>query len=201
MLNISKNDDGSMKCTFDSPDQGAKGIPAEISVTDDTKVRISVPAIMASYEGELKDGQMNGMLTQSGMSFPLDMKPGTVQRNRPQTPAQPYPYSTEEVAVSNKEYNITLSGTLTYPVGYEKMKKEYVPVVVMVTGSGSQNRDEGIFDHKPFLVIADYLARNGIATLRYDDRGTGKSTGNPSLSDSENYMKDAAAAIEYVRGS
>lgn len=201
VFNITKGADGAFACTMDSPDQGAKGIPAEITVTGGVKVKISMPALMAAYEGELKDGMLKGTFTQSGMSFALDMKPGTVERRRPQTPKEPYPYATEEVTFTNTADNATLSGTLTYPVGFDGMKKGTVPVVVMVTGSGLQNRDEEIFDHKPFLVIADFLARNGIATLRYDDRGAGKSTGDAVNGTTENNMKDALAAVDYARGT
>lgn len=201
VFNITKGADGAFACTMDSPDQGAKGIPAEITVTDGVNVKISMPALMAAYEGELKDGMLKGTFTQSGMSFALDMKPGTVERRRPQTPKEPYPYATEEVTFTNTADNATLSGTLTYPVGFDGMKKGTVPVVVMVTGSGLQNRDEEIFDHKPFLVIADFLAHNGIATLRYDDRGAGKSTGDAVNGTTENNMKDALAAVDYARGT
>ena len=199
VFNISKGDVGALACTIDSPDQSVKGIPAEITVTDGTKVKITVQAINAAYEGELKDDLMKGNFSQSGMSFPLTLKPGTVERNRPQTPKEPYPYTTEEVTFTNTADNVTLCGTLIYPVGYEKMKKSTVPVVIMVTGSGTQNRDEELFDHKPFLVLADYLARNGIASLRYDDRGIGKSTGDAASATTENFMKDALAAVEYTR--
>lgn len=201
VFNITKGADGAFACTMDSPDQGAKGIPAEITVTDGVNVKISMSALMAAYEGELKDGMLKGTFTQSGMSFALDMKPGTVERRRPQTPKEPYPYATEEVTFTNTADNATLSGTLTYPVGFDGMKKGTVPVVVMVTGSGLQNRDEEIFDHKPFLVIADFLAHNGIATLRYDDRGAGKSTGDAVNGTTENNMKDALAAVDYARGT
>lgn len=199
VFNITKGDGGTLACTIDSPDQSVKGIPAEITVTDGTKVKITVQAINAAYEGELKDGLMKGNFSQSGMSFPLTLKPGTVERNRPQTPKEPYPYQTEEVTFTNTADNATLCGTLTYPEGYEKMKKSTVPVVIMVTGSGTQNRDEELFDHKPFLVLADYLARNGIASLRYDDRGIGKSTSDAASATTENFMKDALAAVEYAR--
>lgn len=201
VFNIAKGADGTFTCTMDSPDQGAKGIPAEITVTDGVKVKISMPALMVVYDGQLKDGQLKGTFTQSGMSLPLDMKPGTVERRRPQTPKEPYPYTTEEVTFTNTADNATLSGTLTYPVGFEGMEKGTVPVVIMVTGSGQQNRDEEILDHKPFLVLADFLARNGIATLRYDDRGAGKSTGDAANATTENNMKDALAAVEYARGT
>ena len=199
VFNITKTDGGAFACTLDSPDQGVEGIPAEITVTDGVKVKISVAAIMAAYEGELKDGMLRGTFTQSGMSFPLDMKPGGVERNRPQTPSEPYPYATEEVTFTNTADNAVLFGTLTYPVGYEKMAKGSVPVVIMVTGSGQQNRDEAVFGHKPFLVLADHLARNGIASLRYDDRGVGKSTGDTDEMTTETNMKDALAAVDFAR--
>lgn len=199
VFNITKGDGGTFKCTMDSPDQSVKGIPAEVTVTGGTKVKITVQAINAAYEGELKDGLLKGNFSQNGMSFPLTLKPGTVERNRPQTPKEPYPYKTEEVTFTNTADNATLCGTLTYPTGYETAKKSTVPVVIMVTGSGLQNRDEELFDHKPFLVLADYLARNGIASLRYDDRGIGKSTGDAASATTENFMKDAQAAVDFAR--
>ena len=199
VFNITKGDGGALACTMDSPDQSVKGIPAEVTATGGTKVKITVQAINAAYEGELKDGLLKGSFSQNGMSFPLTLKPGTVERNRPQTPKEPYPYKTEEVTFTNTADNATLCGTLTYPTGYETAKKSTVPVVIMVTGSGAQNRDEELFDHKPFLVLADYLARNGIASLRYDDRGTGKSTGDAASATTENFMKDAQAAVDFAR--
>lgn len=201
VLNITKGADGKFACTLDSPDQGAKGIPADITVTDGTKVKVSIANLMATYEGEVKDGEMKGTFTQQGFPFPLNLKPGEAKLNRPQTPKEPYPYVTKELTVSNQADGAELSGTLTYPVGYEKMDKRSVPVVVMVTGSGLQNRDEEVFGHKPFLVLADYLARNGIASLRYDDRGAGKSTGDTGKMTSETNMRDALAVVEAVRKS
>ena len=97
--------------------------------------------------------------------------------NRPQTPLPPFDYATEEVYFHNEKDHATLCGTLTYPVGFDKKNSQKVPGVLMVTGSGAQNRDEELFEHKPFAVLADYLAKNGIASLRYDDRGVGKSVG------------------------
>lgn len=201
VFNITDKGNGGYACTLDSPDQGVKGLPADITVSEGTKVKISLAQLMASYEGELKDGIMKGTFTQGGMSFTLDMKPGTAEVNRPQTPKPPYPYTTEEVTFTSAAGNATLSGTLTCPVGYADMQKEDVPVVVMVTGSGLQNRDEEVFGHKPFLVLADYLARNGIATLRYDDRGTGKSTGSTADMTTETNMTDALAAADFVRST
>lgn len=201
VLNITKGADGKFACTLDSPDQGVKGIPADITVTDGTKVKVSIANLMATYEGEVKDGEMKGTFTQGGMPFTLNLKPGTVKLNRPQTPVEPYPYATKDVKIDNKADNVSLGATLTYPLGYEKMDKKDVPVVVMVTGSGLQNRDEEVFGHKPFLVLSDYLARNGIASLRYDDRGAGKSTGDTGKMTSETNMRDALAVVEAVRKS
>ncbi len=122
------------------------------------------------------------------------------QPQRPQTPVEPFPYATEEVVFENAAEGASLAGTLTYPLGYEGMKLRKVPVVVMVTGSGIQNRDEEAFGHRPFAVIADWLARNGIASLRYDDRGTGGSKGPLVGLTTENFASDAQAAVEYLRG-
>ena len=118
---------------------------------------------------------------------------------RPQTPVGPFVYTTEEVVFRNDAEGAELSGTLTYPVNYGTYKNKSVPVVLMVSGSGGQNRDEEVFDHKPFLVIADFLARNGIASLRYDDRGVGKSKGPTKGTTTENNLADAEAGISYLR--
>ena len=127
------------------------------------------------------------------------MKRGEEKLNRPQNPVAPYPYKTEEVAFKNVADGATLVGTLSYPIGYKKGK---TPVVLMVTGSGQENRDEEIFDHKPFLVIADYLARHGVATLRYDDRGFGKSTGGDvEHATTLDFMRDAASGVDFLRTS
>ena len=93
-----------------------------------------------------------------------------------------------------------MCGTLTYPVGYKRGISQKVPVVLMVTGSGLQNRDEELFEHKPFAVLADYLARNGIASLRYDDRGAGKSKGDAQNATTYNLSLDALAGVEYLKG-
>ena len=114
-------------------------------------------------------------------------------------PKPPYPYETEEVTFTNEKDSATLAGTLTWPAGYDKSSKRKPVVVIFVSGSGQQNRDEELMNHKPFLVLADYLARQGIATLRYDDRATGKSVGGDvKNATSEDFARDAATGIEFL---
>ena len=184
-------------CTLDSPDQGAKGIKGEVREITAEKVDVAFPTLNATYTGVLKDGKIEGTFTQMGYKLPLVLEEGQPVRIRPQTPQPPFPYQTEEVSFVNTEDSASLAGTLTYPVGYNSKRK--VPVVIMVTGSGQQNRDEELFEHKPFLVIADFLARNGIASLRYDDRGAGLSTGDIENVTTEGFCRDAAAGIAFLR--
>ena len=192
--------EGYVACSFDSPDQGAKGLGVHKEYLSEDSVALKMPNIGATFRAKLDNGKLTGTFSQMGMSFPLTLEKGAYKPNRPQTPAAPYPYKTEEVTFSNTADNATLAGTLTYPTGYDTSEK--VPVVIMVTGSGLQNRDEEMFDHKPFLVIADHLARHGIASLRYDDRGFGASTGGDRTMDgatTPHYKRDAKAGIDFLR--
>lgn len=198
VLNIGTGSDGKPCCTLDSPMQGAEGIKTEVNVLTADSINITVPDIAATYAGRVTKDVITGCFTQMGMPFKLDLKRGGVMMNRPQTPQPPLGYTTQEVSFENKAAGAVLSGTLTWPEGYDGKKP--VPVVIMVSGSGLQNRDEEVFGHKPFLVLADRLARNGIASLRYDDRGTGKSTGDASKATTSDFMKDAAAGLELLRG-
>lgn len=197
VLNIGTGSDGKPCCTLDSPMQGAEGIKTEVNVLTTDSINITVPDIAATYAGRVTKDVITGCFTQMGMPFKLDLKRGGVMMNRPQTPQPPLGYTTQEVSFENKAAGAVLSGTLTWPEGYDGKKP--VPVVIMVSGSGLQNRDEEVFGHKPFLVLADRLARNGIASLRYDDRGTGKSTGDASKATTSDFMKDAAAGLELLR--
>lgn len=184
-------DDGN--CTMDSPDQGAKGIMAEKTITPEGKIIISVPSIGASFEGFYLLNSLVGEFVQLGYRFPLTLKPGAPELNRPQTPHGPFPYLTEEVSFSNGD--AVLQGTLTIPHNCSKD----TPAVLLVTGSGTQNRDEEIYGHKPFAVIADALAKAGIATLRYDDRGFGASTGDAVNCTTEDLKNDALSGIGLLR--
>lgn len=198
VLHVNCNAQGEVKCTLDSPDQGAKGIAVETDYCSSDSISVSLASLALSFQGKLKGDEIVGTFTQY-LSFPLILKRGEEKLNRPQNPVAPYPYKTEEVAFKNVADGATLVGTLSYPIGY---KKGQTPVVLMVTGSGQENRDEEIFDHKPFLVIADYLARHGVATLRYDDRGFGKSTGGDvEHATTLDFMRDAASGVDFLRTS
>lgn len=182
-------------CTLDVPDQCALGIPASLKELTDTSLAVIVYSIEAGYQGKIKDGQLVGAFTQRGMTFPLTLSRFQEVYNRPQEPKKPYPYKTEEVTINTP--GAKLAGTITYPVDWKQDKK--VPLAVMVTGSGQEDRNEEIFHHKPFLVIADFLARNGIATLRCDDRGVGGSTGNVANATTLDFAKDVSRELDYVR--
>ena len=192
--------EGYVKASLDSPDQGAKGIPTSKEYLSDDSVALKIESIGATYRAKLKDGKLDGTFSQSGMTFPLEMTKGVTEVKRPQEPKAPYPYETEEVIFKNEVDGATLAGTITWPVGYDKNAKKKPMVLLFVSGSGQQNRDEELMNHKPFLVIADYLARQGIASLRYDDRATGKSTGGDvKNATSEDFARDAAAGLEFLR--
>ena len=198
VLHVNCDAQGEVECTLDSPDQGAKGIAVETDYCSSDSISISLASLALSFQGKLKGDEIVGTFSQ-GQSFPLVLRRGEEKLNRPQNPVAPYPYKTEEVAFKNVADGATLVGTLSYPIGY---KKGQTPVVLMVTGSGQENRDEEIFDHKPFLVIADYLARHGVATLRYDDRSFGKSTGGDvDHATTLDFMRDAASGVDFLRTS
>ncbi|MBE6334473.1 MAG: alpha/beta hydrolase [Bacteroidales bacterium] len=179
--------------TMDSPDQGAKGIPVQVDRGAGGKITIKIPSLAVLYEGQWSKDKIVGTFNQMNISLPLTLTLGEDKPNRPQTPVGPFPYATEEVVFNNG--NIELNGTLTLPEGYSRK----TPVLLMVTGSGLQNRDEELFDHKPFAVIADALARQGIATLRYDDRGFGDSSAKSQEWTIEDFKSDALAGIDLLR--
>ena len=200
VLHITQADDN-VVVTMDSPDQNVNGIPVFKEFLSDDSLAVKVEQLFISYRASLKEDKLCGTFTQAGVSLPLDMVKGVDELKRPQVPTPPYPYVTEEVTFCNAADGATLAGTLTWPVGYDKTSKDRKPVVaLMVTGSGQENRDEEIYDHKPFLVIADYLARQGIATLRYDDRATGASVGGEVRNaTTEDFARDAAAGMDFLR--
>jgi pimeloyl-ACP methyl ester carboxylesterase len=197
VFNIAKSDDGKLSGTLDSPDQGAKGIRvSDITFADDA-LHIEVKSVAGMYEGKLDAaGQITGHWSQAGQSFALVLKPidKTLELKRPQMPPRPYPYDEEEVSYENRAAGVKLAGTLTLPRG-----KRPVPALLLISGSGPQDRDESLLGHKPFLILADDLTRRGIAVLRVDDRGVGGSTGNVSSSTTEDFVGDALTGVEFLK--
>lgn len=197
VFHVDRNDDGTLAATMDSPDQGAFGLPVARTSFANGILTFDVSAIRATFEGRLaEDGHaVVGHFAQSGMRFPLELR--RVERapipERPQRPRPPFPYSEVDVAVPNPATGITLAGTLAIPNGDGPF-----PAVVLVSGSGPQDRNGTIFGHEPFHVISDHLARNGIAVLRMDDRGVGASGGVFESATSLDFAADAAAAIAFL---
>ncbi len=198
VFNISTNPDGSVKASMDSPDQGVSGIPVETVNYKDGNLNLEVKSIRGSFEGVYKEDNetIDGEWKQAGSAFPLVLNriekvPDT---HKKQDPVKPYPYTEEEVAYENKEAGVRLAGTLTLP-----QSEGPFPAVILITGSGAQNRDEEILGHRPFLVLSDYLTRRGIAVLRVDDRGIGGSTGNFSQATTEDFAGDVLTGVEFLK--
>ena len=183
---------------LDVMEQGVKGLPLAVNVLENDSLNVAMAQIGLRYAGRLRNGVIEGTFSQNGFTTQLMFNKGEVVLKRPQEPKPPFPYRVEEVKFDHKEANVTLAGTLTFPESYKEGQK--VSVVLMVTGSGPQNRDEELMGHKPFLVLADRLARHGIASLRYDDRGVGQSTGDFSSATTAALATDALAGIKYLRG-
>ena len=199
VFNLSVVEKDSLVATLDSPDQGAKNIKLGKVTLTGQALKISAGALLAEYNGTIKnDTLIEGTWTQAGNSVPLNLEKlkGAFTLNRPQEPKPPFPYTSEDVTFTNDKFNIKLAGTLTIPKGDGPF-----PAVVLITGSGAQNRNEELMGHKPFLVIADYLSRNGIAVLRYDDRGVGRSQGNYATATSADLATDAEAAYNYLKNN
>jgi len=198
IFHIDKKGDG-FTATMDSPDQGAAGIPIGSVAFNGGILELEAPALGVRYKGKLEaDTTLSGTFYQSGMEIPLYLvKQGNTaaaEETRPQEPHPPFPYRVDEVTFANPEAGITLAGTLTRPQSGGPFA-----TVVLVSGSGPQNRDEELFGHKPFLVIADYLTRQGYAVLRYDDRGVGASTGDFAAATTADFATDAAAAVTFLQ--
>jgi pimeloyl-ACP methyl ester carboxylesterase len=199
VFNFKERAEGGYTATLDSPDQGAFGIPADSVTVEDTLIHVFIWSIAGIFNGShfAAADSITGTWSQGGMQFPLVLKYSgkeTERPKRPQEPKKPYPYKDEEVSFSNPEAGITLAGTLTVPPSDGPF-----PAVVLITGSGPQDRDEALLGHKPFLVLSDYLTRQGIAVLRYDDRGIGKSTGKFGGATSVDFASDARAAVAYLK--
>ena len=193
-----ENKNGEYKVRAQSPDQSPQYIPVDTFEFNQGQVIFTIDALQIRFEGGLSQDKsiISGDLRQGPLLMKLKMDKKPVESKlsaRPQTPKGPFDYPVEEVKVVNAKDNLTLAGTLTKPNG------EIKATAVMISGSGAQDRDETIFRHKPFAVIADYLAKNGFAVLRLDDRGFGQSTGDFSTATTEDFARDTSAAINYLK--
>lgn len=188
---------GVQRCTMDSPMQGAKGIAVRVAFCTSDSVSLSIANLGVTFTGSVTPAVISGTFRQMGHSLPLTLVPERpIGERRPQTPKPPFPYNEIDTVFASSDGTL-LSATLVVPVDASSRCK---PAVVMVTGSGPQNRDEEVFDHRPFAVIADALARRGIASLRYDDRGVGRSQGSYAESDINDFTADASGALNFLRG-
>jgi pimeloyl-ACP methyl ester carboxylesterase len=198
VLKVEKGKDGKLKAALASPDQGANNIPISAIDLEGDALTFESKIIGAKYSGKkTKEGTgFEGQLTQGGLKVPLVLKKTDKLSvaPRPQTPKPPFPYRSEEVTYENKAGGVKLAGTLTLPPG-----RGPFPAVLLLTGSGPQDRDETILGHRPFLVLADALTRRGIAVLRVDDRGVGGSTGSGSRSTTEDFAGDALAGVGFLK--
>jgi pimeloyl-ACP methyl ester carboxylesterase len=196
VFNVNKTENG-CSATMDSPDQKAFGIPTTSANFENSTLKIAVLNAGIEYEGILgKDNLIVGTFKQAGQTYPLNLSKEKMEKEkflRPQEPVKPFPYYSEDITFENKKAGITLAGTLTLP------KKEGVfPAVILISGSGSQNRDGEILGHKSFLVLSDYLTKNGIAVLRYDDRGTAASKGDFKSAITPDFASDVEAGIQFL---
>jgi len=193
------NTENGLTATLDSLDQGSMGMGTSVT-RDGSSLKIEVPVVHGNFEGKISAdlSSIDGKWSQGGGTLPLLLKPvkdkAELELKRPQNPVKPYPYHDEDVSYENKVQNVTLAATLTIPQG-----KGPFPGVVLITGSGPQDRDESLLGHKPFLVLSDYLTRHGIAVLRADDRGVGKSTGVFAKGTTADFATDAEAGIAYLK--
>lgn len=195
---FAEGDDGLTAEVF-SLDQGNARIPNASIVVSGATVTVSMSALGASYEGTLsaEDGKITGTLTQTGTSYPLVLERVSeeeAEMRRPQDPEEPYPYLAEDVTYPNPDGGHTMAGTFTRPA-----EGGPFPAVILISGSGPQNRNEELMGHRPFLVLADHLTRRGIAVLRYDDRGVGESTGRFATATTPDFASDALAAVSYLK--
>ena len=186
-----------LSSTMDSPEQHQYDLVVDSTSYKAGTLLFMVKNLRLEYSGQLNaKGDFEGTFTQNGYTFPLTLSRGMVKKNmdlRPQEPKAPYPYQIDSVTFENKKAGVALSGTFTRP----KPEGKY-PVVILISGSGPSDRDEMVFGHKPFLVLADYLTRQGLAVLRYDDRGVGHSTGDYTQTTTLDFAADVESALNYL---
>lgn len=197
IFKITADENGKLNAKMDVPAQGAKDLPVGETIANGDSLKLSVAMIMGKFSGRISsDSIIEGTWKQSGATLPLILKKTGVvtEIKRPQTPKAPFPYLIEEVEYINPQSGLKLAGTLTLPENAKSCTS-----VILISGSGAQDRDETIYGHKPFFVIADFLTRKGIAVLRVDDRGVGGSEGNTQNATSEDFAGDVLAGLEFLK--
>jgi uncharacterized protein len=197
-LHVSHDAKSQLIAALDSLDQLVSGLPANHITLDESAFHLEIPALASVYDGMLNEAKnaITGTWTQAEFQARLDFKRSDqpLELRRPQNPSKPYPYREEEVSFTNAAANVTLAGTLTLPNGPGPF-----PAAVLIAGSGPHDRDESIANHKPFLVLSDFLTRKGIAVLRYDKRGIAESTGSADKATTQDLTSDAEATIAYLK--
>ena len=197
-LHVTHDDQKELVAALDSPDQGVNGLPATKVSQKDAAFHFEIPVVSGVYDGTLNAAKttITGGWTQSGVEQKLEFRRSDqlLELVRPQNPAKPYPYKEEEVTFANAKASVSLAGTLTLPPGPGPF-----PAAILLSGSGPHDRDESLAGHRPFLVLADHLTRKGIAVLRFDKRGIGKSTGDYANATTEDFASDADAALAYLK--
>jgi pimeloyl-ACP methyl ester carboxylesterase len=188
------------KADWNSPAQKALGLPCKTLIIMGDTLFIETSGVIASFRGRYLPGldSVTGSWRQNGQAFPLNLR----KMHRPQTPLPPFPYRSDSVEYDNLDRTVHLAATLTIPLPAGSLPsaipgKKY-PVVILITGSGQEDRDETLVEHKPFAVIADYLTRRGMAVLRVDDRATGKSTGDLRNATTADFADDVLTSIRYL---
>lgn len=198
VVHITRGDDGALRATMDSIDQSASGIPIDIVTFDGKTLRLELTSLRAGFDGTLDESsnRLTGSWRQSGVTLPLQLDraedASSLIPKRPQEPKPPLPYDSRDVSFANGD--VTLAGTLTLP-----RSPGPHAAAVLISGSGAQNRDEAVMGHKPFLVLADHLTREGIAVLRFDDRGVGESTGSFETATTADFASDAEAGVTFLK--
>ena len=197
-LHVSHDADKELIAALDSLDQSVRGLPAIDVTQKESAFHFEIPAVAGTFDGTLNAAKnaISGTWSQTGATEKLEFKRSDqpLELRRPQTPVKPYPYHEEEVSFSNSAASVALTGTLTLPKGPGPF-----PAVVLIAGSGPHDRDESLANHKPFLVLSDYLTRKGIAVLRYDKRGIGKSSGSADKASMLDLATDTQAAVAYLK--
>lgn len=197
VFHIAQAGDGTFTATMDSPDQGVTGLQVGTTQVKGDSLFMDIAVVKGKYSGKLSDAQtISGVLQQGLATIPLEVKKveNVSTFNRPQTPKAPFNYKSEDITYTNADKSITYGATITIPQG-----KGQFPAVLLITGSGPQNRDEELFEHKAFAIIADALTNDGYVVLRVDDRGVGKTTGNFATATTDDFVQDALTSFDYLK--